>query len=95
MLLGLESSWLMMVVATVAIVAYIFSLGMDALMKSDGFGPIGNAVVIGTGFFLAILSANAYGIRFDGLIPATLTGLAGAFAVFMTMALVKAGLERI
>lgn len=94
MLLDLDSSWLMMAVAAVAILAFIFSLGMDAIMKNEGFGPLGNTVIITVSFFLTILSVNAYGIRFPDLTSAALTGLGGAFGILMLMALIKAGLER-
>lgn len=94
MLLKLDPSWLMMAVAAVAVLFYIFALGMDAIMKSDGFGPIGNAIVMTAGFFLAILTANAYGIWFADATAATLAGLCGAFAALMILALIKAGLHR-
>jgi len=95
MLKNIDTSWLMMAFAAVSILSYIFSLGLDALMKRDGFGPIGNAAVMTVGFFLALFGGNAYGIRFYTFSEGVIAGLIGAFALFSVLAVLKAGLNRI
>lgn len=94
MLMKLDLSWLMMAIATVAMLSYMLSLGLDALMKGDGFGPLGNAILIGGGFFLTILLGNTYGVRFRTLPEATLIGLGGAFSAFIVLTFIKAVLNR-
>lgn len=95
MLMGLATGWLMMAVAAVAIISYIFSLGLDAVMRDEGFGAIGNAGVITAGFFLSIWSVNAYGVRLASLTEAALAGLAGAFVFFAALTVCKAALNRL
>lgn len=94
MLMKIDASWLMMAVAVVAILSYIFSMALDALMKGEGFGPIGNAILITGGFFLTIYIGNVRGIRFDTVSDATLVGLGGAFALLLVFTLIKAALNR-
>ncbi len=95
MLWNLDTSWLMMAVALVAIIAFMFGSALDALMSDDGFGPVGNMVIITVGFFLGILAANYQGIELDDLTLAAVVGLTGSFASLASLALLKAGLERI
>lgn len=94
MLMKLDTSWLLMAVATVAMLSYMISLGLDALMKGDGFGPIGNAVLITGGFFLSIYVGNWRGVRFDSLPEATMVGVGGAFGLLLVLTLAKAMLAR-
>jgi len=94
MLWNLEAGWLMMAVALVAVVAFFFGAALDAIMREDGFGPVGNMLVLTAGFFGAILGANLYGIELDDLTIAMAVGLGGAFVAVMLLALMKAGLAR-
>ena len=95
MLSNLDAGWLVMAVAMVAILFFMFGMALDALIADDGFGPIGNMVVLTAGFFLAIVGANWQGYTFGELLYAMLFGLSGAFACFSALALAKAGLGRI
>lgn len=94
MLMKIDTSWLMMAVATVSILSYMISLGLDALMKGDGFGPIGNAILITAGFFLTIYVGNVRGFTFDSLAQATMVGIGGAFSILLVLTLAKAALNR-
>ena len=51
MLMKLDTSWLIFALVAVTMIAYILSLGLDAAMKDDGFGAVGNAVIITAAFF--------------------------------------------
>lgn len=95
MLWNLDSAWLMMAIAFVAVVAFFFGTILDAVMKDDGFGPFGNMIVIAAGFFLGILAINYHGIRLHDLTQAMSVGLSGAFASIAALALLKAGLARL
>jgi uncharacterized membrane protein YeaQ/YmgE (transglycosylase-associated protein family) len=95
MLSNLDFGWLAMAVAAVAIFSFIFGLALDALISDDGFGAIGNMLVLTVGFFLAIVVANRYGHDFDELLNACLFGLGGAFTCFSALTLAKAGLSRL
>lgn len=94
MLTQIDTSWLLMAVSTVAILSYIISLGLDALLRGDGFGPIGNALLITGGFFASIWIVNWRGIEFETLLQATATGVAGAFGLLIVLTVAKGLLNR-
>ena len=95
MLWNLDTYWLMLAIATVGVVAFIFGSALHALMDEDGFGPFGNMLIITGGFFLAILAANYRGIALNDLTMACVVGLIGSFVSLASLALLKAGLQRI
>ncbi|UVK40319.1 hypothetical protein LHFGNBLO_001771 [Mesorhizobium sp. AR10] len=94
MLLHLDTSWLLMTVASVAVFGFFFGTALDAIMKDDGFGSTGNTLLFTLGFFLAVMVANEHGIVLRDLKLAVGWGLGGAFTFISTLALVKAGLAR-
>ena len=63
-------------------------------MRSDGFGPTGNATIMTGGFFLAILLANYEGHNLRHLQLAIPVGLAGAFIALSVFTLTKALITR-
>jgi hypothetical protein len=85
----------MMAVACVAVMALFFGTIMDAIMADDGFGPVGNMLLITVGFFASILVANLNGIAMGNLTFAMATGLSGAFLTLVALALIKACLARL
>jgi hypothetical protein len=95
MLLHLDTSWLLMTVATVAVFGFFFGTALDAIMKDDGFGSTGNTLLFTAGFFAAVLVANSYGITLRDLKLAVAWGLSGAFIFISALALLKAGLARL
>jgi len=94
MLLHLDTSWLMMTVATVAVFGFFFGTALDAIMQDDGFGSTGNTLLFTLGFFVAVMVANEHGISLRDLKLAVAWGLGGAFTFVSMMALIKAGLAR-
>jgi hypothetical protein len=95
MLLHLDTSWLLMTVAAVAVFGFFFGTALDAIMKDDGFGSTGNTVLFTLGFFVAVMAANEHGITLRDLRMAVAWGLGGAFIFISVMALIKAGLARL
>ncbi len=95
MIWKLDPAWLMMAVASVAVLSFFFGSIMDAIMSDDGFGPFGNMILIAIGFFAAIFVANVYGVAMRNLTFAMATGLSGAFLTLSVLALIKAALARI
>lgn len=94
MLWNLEPSWLMMAVASVIVMALFFGSALHAIMRDDGFGPIGNMVLFTAGFFIAIVAVNSWGVNLRDLTRAMATGLGGAFVVIATLAILKGVLAR-
>ncbi len=95
MIWNLDTGWLAMAIAIVAVLAFFFGAALDAIMRDDGFGPTGNMLLFTAGFFTAVIVANTYGISLRDLKLAVAWGLGGAFALVGLLALVKAGLSRI
>ena len=77
MLWKLDPAWLMMGVATVAVLSYYFGTALNAVMRGDGFGPFGNAIIVSISFFVAILFANEHGYNLRELHLAVLEGELG------------------
>lgn len=94
MLWNLDFVWLLLAITAVSIVAFGLSIGLDAIMGEEGFGPTGNMVVITAGFFLAIFTANSFGIRLADLTMASVAGITGAFLCLFVLAVLKAALNR-
>lgn len=95
MLAKLDTTWLIIAVAAVAMLSYIFSIGLNALLRDGGFGTVGSAAILTFGFFGSIHAANLYGTRFPTLLEATLAGVAGAFVLYLALVLVKLALNRL
>jgi hypothetical protein len=94
MLWNLEPSWLMMAVASVIVMALFFGSALHAIMRDDGFGPIGNMVLFTAGFFIAIFAANSWGINLRDLTRAVATGMGGAFVIIAALAILKGAFAR-
>jgi hypothetical protein len=94
MLSKLDPAWLMMAVGAVVVLSYYLGSALDALMRDDGFGSFGNAIIISGGFFLAIFGANEQGYNLRELHLAIMVGIVGAFLVLTSLALIKALIRR-
>lgn len=95
MLIKVDSGWLLLAVVAVAMLSYFFAIGLHALLEEAAFGPLGNTAIVTVGFFGAIYAANLGGWRFGTLLDAMLTGIAGAFLLFLTLVLLKRLLNRL
>lgn len=95
MLSKLSFFWLMMAVTTVGIISYFVSLTIDGVFGKDGFGTIGNMVVLTAGFFIGLIVAEELGYRIRGLQMATFVGVGSALGTFIVCALCKLILDKI
>ena len=95
MLWNLDVSMLAFAIVTVALFSFALGMMLDGVMGEDGFGPVGNMVVITAGFFLGVFAVNSYGLNLRDLTFATATGLGGAFVSLLSLALLKAALRRV
>jgi hypothetical protein len=95
MLWNLGAGWLLLAIAIVGILSFIVSMALNAVMGEDGFGAVGNAIIITTGFFLTVFMANNFGYRLADVTMAVSVGLGGAFACLATLAVLKAGINRL
>ena len=85
----------MMAIVAVSVLGYFFGSALHAIMREDGFGPLGNTILFVSGFFLTIFVANSYGVNLKELTLAVGWGLGGAFGSVCSFALIKAGFSRL
>lgn len=95
MIWNLDWGWLLMTITVVAALSFFFGAALDAIMRDDGFGPTGNTIIFVIGFFGAVYVANLGGINLRDIRMAVACGLGGAFATVATLAILKAGLQRL
>lgn len=88
MLWNLDASWLMMAIATVAVLSVFLGSAIHSL-TNEGFGTVGNALIICSGFFLAIFLANQQGYNLRELRMAVPVGLGGAFVCLFVLTFIK------
>jgi hypothetical protein len=94
MIWNLETAWLLMAVATVAVLSFFFGSALNYVMRDDGFGATGNTTIVSTGFFLGIVAVNRQGYDLHDMHVAILVGLAGAFVCLSLLTLLKAMIAR-
>jgi hypothetical protein len=89
MLSSVTGIWLVLGIATMGMLAFLIGNAIDRLINENGFGPVGNAIVITAGFFLSIYLANRHGIRFRGLEVACYFGIISAMGTLLTLTIIK------
>lgn len=94
MIWNLGFGWLALMIGCVTILAFILAMALDALMGRDGFGPVGNAVVLTAGFFLSIYLFNTFGYNLADMKWGAGAGVLGAFVAISSLATLKGLLNR-
>jgi hypothetical protein len=94
-LLKLSPFLLMMSITVVSVLSYFVSLSINGIFGRDGFGTIGNMVVLTFGFFGTFMVAEYFAYPIRGLQMHTFFGVAGALTTFTVLAILKLGLERL
>lgn len=95
MLMKLSGFWLGMAVVTVGVSSYFIALTIDGVFGKDGFGTIGNMVVLTVGFFGGITLYEKAGYYLINMQYGTFVGIAGALLTFTTLALLKVILDKV
>lgn len=95
MLLNLSFIWMTLALVSVVILSFVFGLFLDAILGEDGFGAVGNTIVLAAGFFLTIGIGNHFGFVFRDLRLAIIYGTAGACAAIVALAAIKAVATRL
>jgi hypothetical protein len=79
----------------VAVISIVFGAILNAILADDGFGPVGNAVVLMAGFYVAVFAAKWQGMPIRDTTFAMATGMGGGFACFALLAILKGGITRL
>jgi hypothetical protein len=95
MLAKLSFFWLSIAVIVVGVLSYFVALTIDGVFGKDGFGTIGNMVVLTAGFFGGIIVYEAAGYYLTNFQVSTYVGVGGALLTFVTLAFFKLILDKI
>lgn len=94
-LMKLSGYWLSFAVITVGVISYFVALTIDGVFGKDGFGTLGNMVVLTLGFFGGLIIYERAGFYLSNFQVSTFVGLGGALITFMTLAFVKLIFDKI
>ncbi len=87
--------WLSFAVVAVAVISYFVALTIDGVFGKDGFGTIGNMVVLTTGFFGGVIVYERLGYYLSNFQVSTFVGIGGALLTFVVLAFLKLILDKI
>lgn len=90
----LDSSTLIAILFCAGVAAFFVGSAMDGVLTTDGFGVIGNMIVLLAGGFLAIFMAKHVGIRLATAPDHAIAAVTGGFVTLATLTLTKALLNR-
>ncbi len=79
----------------VAILSFFIANTMDGVLGDDGFGIMGNQMVIMAGFYLGLLLAKRYHFPIHDFAHMAVAGLVGAFVSLLVLSVSKAILARL
>jgi hypothetical protein len=94
-LMKLSGFWLGMAVVCVGVCSYFIALTIDGVFGKDGFGTIGNMVVLSLGFFGGIVAYERAGYYLSNMQFSTFVGIAGALLTFTFLALFKVVIDKV
>lgn len=95
MLWKLDAIWLTLSISVIGILSFVVAMAIDAVMRDDGFGAIGNAFILAGGFVAGILLAEWWRMNLRDLAHVAAFGLCGALGCMLISVAVKAALNRL
>ncbi len=78
----------------VAILSFFIANTMDGVLGEDGFGVLGNQMIVMAGFYLGVLLARRYHVPVHDFAHMAVAGLVGAFVSLLILSISKAILAR-
>ena len=79
---------------SILLCSFFLASAMHGVLGRDGFGVIGNLIVITTGFYLGLWLGRYYGLSVRNFEIGVLAGLAGSFLSLLSLTVMKAFLSR-
>ena len=95
MLGGLSIEWSMIFAVLALMGGFVVGQGMHAVMGPQGFGSVGNMIVLATGFYIGLMGFEATHLPSDALELRFAFGVGGAFLSLFVLAVLKRILIRI
>jgi hypothetical protein len=78
----------------VGILSFFIANTMDGVLGDDGFGILGNQMIVMAGFYLGLLVAKHYHFPLRDFAHMAVAGLTGAFVSLLVLSISKAILAR-
>jgi hypothetical protein len=78
----------------VAILSFFIASSMDGVLGEDGFGVMGNQVIVMAGFYLGLILAKRFHFPLYDPVNVAVAGLVGAFVSLLILSISKAILAR-
>jgi hypothetical protein len=91
----MDPFWLIMAITVVGVMSYFVARIIDGVFGRDGFGTIGNMVVLTAGFFGSFIFVEYVRYPVRGLQMWTFVGIGGAISIFLVLALLKMAVDRL
>lgn len=94
MFLALDTTTQIYLFIAIAVLSFFIATSMDGVLGEDGFGVMGNQIVIMAGFYLGLMLARRYQFPLHDLAHIAVAGLCGAFVSLLVLSISKAILAR-
>jgi hypothetical protein len=95
MFLVLDTTTQIYLFFAIAILSFFIANSMDGVLGPDGFGIIGNQLIVIAGFYLGLIVAKYYRFPLSDLANMAVAGLSGAFVALLVLSVSKAILARL
>ena len=80
---------------SILLCSFFLANAMHGVLGQDGFGVIGNLIVIATGFYIGLWLGRYYGLSIRIFEIGVLAGLTGSFMSLLSLSVMKALLNRL
>ncbi len=94
MFLQLDISTQLFLFTTIALAGFFLAYAMNSVLGVDGFGLIGNQIILILGFYLGVSLGHHYGYNIKDFKIGVIAGLIGSFVVMLLLSIIKAFLNR-
>lgn len=90
----MDTNTLLMLALIIGVAGFFGGLAMNGVLEEDGFGVIGNMMILIAGAALGIQFGNAIRLPFEATVADAVRAIAGAFICLTLLAVTKNVLRR-
>ena len=90
----LDSDMLLFVLAAICVASYFTAIATDGVLGGDGFGVIGNMLILMTGAIIGLFSLDYVDVPLQGHVAGAVAAISGGFIILTVMSLIKNILSR-
>lgn len=90
----MDAQTLLVVTFAIAVSGYFLGAAMDGVLQGDGFGTIGNMVILMAGAFIGLRVGPMIELPLEPAVAQGVSAVSGAFIVLAVLATIKGVLAR-